>query len=125
MLEGLQTYNLNNLDSIGGTTPDSFIFYGENVSVKNYSNMLSEVIRILYELDPRMLEDLAKNKLKVTSSNCIYLSTDKSDMRRSREIGDSGIYYEVNLSASSVLSFIKALIEKYEMDTDEFEFVCK
>lgn len=125
LLEGLQTYNLNNLDSIGGTTPDSFIFYGENVSVKNYSNMLSEVIRILYELDPRMLEDLAKNKLKVTSSNRIYLSTDKSDMRRSREIGDSGIYYEVNLNASSVLSFIKALIEKYEMDTDEFEFVCK
>ena len=125
MLEDSQIYNLNDLDSIAGTTPYNFTFYGENVSVKSYVNMLSVVIQILYELDPRVMEDLAKDKLKVTTSNSIYLSTDKSELRRSREIGNSGIYYEVNLSARSNLLFIKALIEKYEMDTDEFEFVCK
>ena len=125
LIEGSLTYNLNDLDSITGTTPDNFTFYGENVSVKSYANMLSEIIQILYELDPRVMEDLAKEKFKVTSSNHNYLSTDKSELRRSKEIGNSGIYYEINLSATSILSFIKSLIEKYDMDTDEFEFMCK
>lgn len=40
-------------------------------------------------------------------SNHNYLSTDKSELRRSKEIGNSGIYYEINLSATSILSFIK------------------
>ena len=118
------TYNLNDLEAVVGTTPVSYTFYGETVQVKNYSNMLSSLINTLYDLEPSVFEDLAKNKFKPTTSGRIYISTDQGDLRRSKEISNTGLYYEINLSAASIIQFIKVLVEKYDMDPDEFEFVC-
>lgn len=118
-------YSLEDSNNMAGTTPLSYSFYGENVSINSYANMLSSIISTLYDLDHSIFEDLAKQKYKATSSDRIYISLDKSDLRRNKEIGNSGIYYECNLNTSSILQFIKCLIEKHNLDPDEFEFVCK
>lgn len=118
-------YTLEDYNNMTGTTPLSYSFYGENVSINSYTNMLSSMISKLYDLDHSVFEDLAKQKYKATTSSRIFISMDKSDLRRSKEIENSGIYYECNLNAPSTLQFIKRLIEKHNLDTDEFEFVCK
>ena len=121
----VQIYNLNDQDTVIGTTPDNYTFYGENISVKSYANMLSSMLDLLYNYDSKIIDELAKKRFKVTSSGRIYITTEKSEIRRAKEIGNTGIYYEANLSAGSILQFIKKLIEVYGMEPDEFEFICK
>ena len=69
-----------------------------------------------------IFEELAKSKLKVTSSDRIYVTFDIRDLRRPKEVYNSGIYYETNLSSNSICYFIKTLIECFELDVNEFEF---
>ena len=111
-----KTYNLDNQDIVSGTTPYYFTFYGEVVAVKSYIGMLKSVLNILYELDTSILEELAKKKFQVTAANSPYLTTDISELRRGKELGNTGIFYEANLSADYILQFIKAAIEAYDMD---------
>jgi hypothetical protein len=85
--------------------------------------MLSRFIGLLNDLDSKRFEELAKNKLKVTSSDRIYLSFDFSEMRRAKEINNSGIYYEVNLNSNAICHFIKSLIECFDLEVSEFEFL--
>ena len=82
-------------------------------------------INTLFDLDPSVMDRLAKNKFRLTLSERIYITTDPTDVRKAREIGNSGIFYETNLSAATILSFIECLIEKYGLDPDDFEFQCK
>ncbi len=123
--ENNKLYSLNDLESISGTTPTNYTFYGENITVNSYAYMLESLINILYDLDATILEKLAKEKFKATTSNRIYITTNQEDLRRNKEIDNSGIYFETNLSATSILQFIKILIEKHDLDPDEFEFFCK
>lgn len=125
ILDDEQSYSLDDYNDISGTTPISYSFYGENVTVNTYSNMLSSIIETLYDLDSSIFENLAKEKFKATTSERIYISMDETDLRRKKEIGNSGIFYENNLSAGSILQFIKVLIEKHNLDPDEFDFICK
>ena len=116
---------LHDRNSVAGTTPIGYTFCGETVVVKSYVNMLTSFINTLFDLDSAVMDRLAKDKYKLTFSDRVYITTDSSDLRKSREIGNSGIHYEVNLSAASILLFIESLIEQYEMDPDDFEFQCK
>ena len=120
-----QVFSLYDRNLVTGTTPLSYTFCGELVSVKSYSAMLTSLIHTLYDLNPAVMEKLAQEKYRLTSSDRIYLSTSSADMRRAKEIDNSGIFYEVNLSAAFILLFIESLIEAYDIDTDEFEFQCK
>ena len=104
------------------TKPVAFNFYGENVKVNSYADMLSSFVSLLNDLNSKRFEELAKNKLKVTSSDRVYVSFDFNEMRRAKEINNSGIYYEVNLNANAVCHFIKSLIECFDLDVSEFEF---
>lgn len=119
-----QVFTFEDQDAVAGTEPKSFTFYGENISVKSYAKMLDSMIALLYDLDSTIMENLAKNKYKATSGDRVYVTTDKKDLKRMGEIDNAGIFYEKNLSAKDILKFIKALIEQYEMDTEEFEFIC-
>ena len=118
-------YNLDDIDIVKGTTPTNYSFYGENVTINNYSAMLSSVVNMLYDLDSSILEELAKEKFKVTSSDRVYITMYENELRRAKEISNTGIFYETNLSAGAILNFIKVVIEKHKLDPDEFEFNCK
>ena len=118
-------FTLDDQDSVTGTMPISYTFYGENIVVKSYAGMLISVLNLLFDLDPTIIESLAKERFRVTSSDRVYITTDETELRRSKEIGNSGLFFEINLSAASILQFIKSLIEKHDMDPDEFEFICE
>ena len=118
-------YNLDDQNIVSGTTPVSYTFYGENINVKSYVAMLVSVANLLYDLAPSVFENLAKEKYKLTTSGRVYVTTEETELRKGKEIGNTGLYFETNLSASVILQFIKSLIKKHDMDPDEFEFVCE
>ncbi|MGM9580300.1 MAG: DUF262 domain-containing protein [Anaerovibrio sp.] len=115
-------YRLSDMSLVANTKPVNYTFYGETVSVKSYSNMLFLFIKTLYDLDDKKIRDIAKRKFSPTSTNSIYISLSEKDIRKPKEIGNTGIFYETNLSATSVLKFISGLIEVYNLSSEEFEF---
>lgn len=118
-----EVYGLDSLIEVANTKPQRFIFCGEEVVVKNYSDMLTKFIELFYDLEPKLVTKLALDNFQPTQTNRIYISYDSSNLRRSREINRTGIYYEINLSAASILYFIKQLIILSEFDVSEFEFI--
>lgn len=121
--ENLDKLSLSDMDLVQNSKPVSYTFYGETVSVKSYVNMLMSIAKTLYDLDDKILYNLAKEKFSPTSTDRIYISMSENDMRRAKELGNTGIFVESNLSSSDILKFISRLLEKYEFDHDEFEFV--
>ena len=52
----------------------------------------------------------------------MYISNDKRKLRKGKEIDRSGIYYESNLSANTIISFIKDMMVQMGLDSEEFTF---
>lgn len=52
----------------------------------------------------------------------IYISNDNRKIRDSKQIDNTGIYYETNLSANRIISFIRNLLYELEIDIDDFSF---
>lgn len=118
-------YTLHDKHSATGTIPSGYTFCGESVVVKSYVGMLTSIVNTLFDLDSSVMERLAKNKYKLNYCERTYITTDPSDLRVAKEIGNSGIFYETNLNAVMILTFIEALIEQYTLDPDDFVFQCK
>lgn len=98
----------------------SFYFDGSTYRQTIYASMLYDMIRLCDEKKPSVLEDLAKNDWSYNATyKHAHLSTDKSKMRWGWEVKD-GIYMEANISAHSIMRFIKALIEEYGFSVDSF-----
>lgn len=112
-------------DEIKGTTPKMFSLCGEDFEVNTYQKMLSSFMNVIYDLEPKIITNLAKNRFQVTNSDRYYISYDSSELRRCKEIHNSGIYYEINLSAWYILQFIKVMLDEYDLDYDDFNFSLK
>lgn len=119
----LDKFSLSDVDLVSGTKPISFTFYGETVLVKSFSDMLLSMAKLLIDLDDGIMYSLAKEKFRVTSTDRVYISMTDAGLRRPKEIDNTGIFFETNLSSSDILKFIAKIIEKYDCDPEEFEFV--
>ena len=89
--------------------------------------MLDSVLLKLYQRDPAILERIAQNNEQFVSwSKRVYISYDKSLFKHNCEqLADTGIYYNVNLNSSDKLSIIKALLNEYNIDLDEFTYTAR
>lgn len=114
--------SLSDVDLVAGTKPISFTFCGETVPVKSYSGMLLSMSKLLLDLDDGIMYSLAKEKFRPTSTDRVYISMTDEGLRRPKEIDNTGIFLETNLSSSDILKFIARIIEKYDFDLEEFEF---
>lgn len=113
-------------DTFANYKPKKFIFLDNEVDVSSSVQMLDEFIKILYDLNPIFLDVLAKENFKMSDNPtaAIYMSYNKEFMRRPKSIGNSGIWYESNLSTDSILNFIEKLLDKsdeYEPENFKFE----
>lgn len=107
---------------LSNTKPTSFILLGENVIVSSYSDMLQKIIKLLYVTDDKIMQKLATSNYKIPNATRIYLSLDKSKLRKPIEIENTNIYFETNLSANNIMSFIKELLSEYDLSNDDFTF---
>lgn len=115
-------YDLNSDIDFSNTKPIAFSFDGEFIKVNNWVDLLTKFIGIAYDLDTVLFVNLAKQNYSIPNATRVYISNDNRKLRKPKEIENSGIYFEANLSSNRVLSFIKFLLLEMGIDIDKFSF---
>lgn len=116
------SFNINSGIDFSNTKPEAFSFVGEFNKVTSWADLLTKFIEVAYDLDNSLFTDLAKQNYSIPNATRIYISNDNRQFKRAKQIEKSGIYFETNLSANNILSFIKYLLLKMNLDSGDFSF---
>lgn len=116
------SFNVNSDFDFANTKPGGFSFVGEYTTVSSWVDLLSKFIDIVYDLDGELLNDLATKNYSIPNADRVYISNDERKFRKPRQIGNTGIFFETNLSSNNIISFVKDLLLKMELDIDDFSF---
>lgn len=116
------SFNINSGIDFSSTKPEAFSFVGEFNKVTSWADLLTKFIDIAYDLDNNLFIDLAKQNYSIPNATRIYISNDNRQLKRAKQIEKSGIYFETNLSANNILSFVKHLLLKMNLDSGDFSF---
>lgn len=108
--------------NFSNTKPEEFSFVGEYVKVLSWVDLLTKFINIAYDLNTETFNDLAAKDFSLPYADKIYISNDERKLRKARQIDNSGIFYETNLSSNNIISFIKDLLQKMKLEIDDFSF---
>ena len=68
------------------------------------------------------MSDLAAEDYSILNADKTYITNDERKLRKAKQIDNSGIFFETNLSSNNIISFIKDLLAKMNLDTDDFSF---
>ena len=107
---------------LSNTKPDGFVFVGEYTKVSSWVDLLSKFINLSYDLDTETLRALAEKDYSISNADRTYISHDERKLRRAKQVDNSGIFFETNLSSNNIISFIKDLLSKMNLDVDDFSF---
>jgi hypothetical protein len=122
-VESIDTgFTLDSGLDLENTKPDSFSFIGEYTKVGSWADVLAKFMSISYDLDNRLLSDLAKNNYSIPNAINVYISNDKRKLRSGKEIDRSGIYYESDLSANNIVSFIRDMMQHMDLENEDFTY---
>lgn len=116
------SFGVNSGIDFSNTKPEGFSFVGEYTKVSSWADLLTKFISLAYDLDTEILSDLAANDYSISNADRIYISNDERKLRKAKQIDNSGIFFEINLSANNIISFIRDLLNKMNLDTDDFSF---
>lgn len=100
-------------------TPNYYVLLGERINTDSYAEMVRSVARKLYELDPRVIERMAKTGEALSGWWSSVFSYDKNGVKNGMKLQGTDIYISTGYSAYDCIAFIKGLLEKYELDLDE------
>lgn len=112
----------DDIDTITGKKPTSISICGEIKRVSSFVEMLVVSVNLLADLDIGLMTKLANSNFKIKFADRNYITNDEESLRKAKEIGDTGIFYETNLSAKNILQFIKELLDCYGLDREDFYF---
>lgn len=112
----------DDMDIAVGKKPVSVSVCGEIREVSSFAEMLTTCVLLLSDLDIKIMARLANTNFKIKYADRTYITNDENLLRRPKEIGNTGIYYETNLSAKNILQFIKELLDRYGLDREDFYF---
>lgn len=115
-------FGVNSGMDFSDTKPDGFSFVGEYTKVASWAELLTKFINVAYDLDTDVLTDLAKNNYSIPNATRVYITNDDRQLRKAKQIDNSGVYYEANLSANNIVSFIKNVLIKMNLDSEDFSF---
>jgi len=118
-----QEYTCDEPETATYKTPNYYVLQGERVNATNFAEMLRSIVRRLYEINPTIIETMARNNERLLSwSQNVMFSYDSSLVYGDTMIGDSGIYQSVGFSASHIMYIIRALLDKYDIDRSDFAY---
>ena len=115
-------FGVNSDFDFANTKPSEIVFLGEHTKVTSWADLLTKTISTAYDLDAETITELAACDYSIVNATKIYISNDERKLRKAKQIDSSGIYYETNLSANNIVSFIKDLLVKMRVETDDFSF---
>lgn len=116
------SFNVNSEFDFANRKPSEFVFVGEHTKVNSWADLLAKTMSTAFDLDSDTIDDLAQTNYSIPNATRVYISNDGRKFRKPKQIDNSGIYYEANLSANNIISFIKDLLEKMQLDVDDFSF---
>lgn len=104
-------------------TPQYYVLQGERVNATSFAQMLRSVILRLYALDPNPIEQMARvdEQLLPWSQNILF-SYDPAKVTGEFHIDGTAILVSQGFSASHIVQIIRALLEKYDIDQDDFVY---
>lgn len=103
--------------------PNYYILQGEHVNVTNFAEMLRSLIERLYAQDPSIIEGMAKRKERIfSSSQIVMFSYDIEDIAGDYMLKGTDIYEWTGFASATVMEIIKVMLEKYDIDTDDFMY---
>ena len=116
-------YSCDNPSDATNKWPNYYVLQGERVNVQNFQHMLRSVVDKLFEIDSTIIKGLALNeKNPIDGYQSIVFSYKSRKVNSDYRIGDTGIYVRLGYSAAHTISIIKALLQKYDIDTDDFVY---
>ena len=116
------SFGVNSGMDFSNTRPDGFLFIGEYTKVSSWVDLLAKFINLAYDLNTEIFSDLAAVDYSIPNADRAYISNDERKLRRAKQIDNRGIFFEVNLSSNNIISFIKDLLIKMNLDADDFSF---
>lgn len=116
------SFGVNSGIDFSNTKPEGFSFVGEYTKVSSWADLLAKFISLTYDLDTEMLSDLAASDYSIPNADRTYISNDERKLRKAKQVDNSGIFFETNLSSNNIISFIKDLLSKMNLDIDDFSF---
>lgn len=116
------SFGVNSGMDFSDTKPEGFVLVGEYTKVTSWADLLTKFISVAYDLDTDLMTDLASNNYSIPNATRVYITNDERKLRKAKQIDNCGIYYEANLSANNIISFIKDLLSKMNLDTEDFSF---
>ena len=118
-------YNLNDGIDYSGTKPREFSFIGEYTKVSSWRDLLSKFIILTFNMDNSIYQDFANNNFSIENASRVYITHDNRKLRSGIQIENSGIFYESNLSANNIISFIKSIVLTMNFDLDDLNIYLK
>lgn len=115
-------FGVNSDVDFSNTKPSGFSLMGEYTAVTSWVDLLTKFIDIVYDLENELIKELAITDYSIPNADRVYISNDERKFRKARQINNSGVFFEVNLSSNNIVSFIKGLLIKMNLDDDEFSF---
>lgn len=116
-------YGVDGDFDFSNTKPVEIVFVGEHIKVKNWSDLLTKTMSTAFDLDPDKISDLAERNYSISNATRAYISNDERKFRKAKQINKSGIYYEVNLSANNIVTFVKELLAEMQLDLDDYSLI--
>ena len=102
-----------------GTKPKACIFLGGTIPVTSYADLLTQIMQCLYDLDSDILDKLAMENFRLSTSSRTYITNDLNSLRKPIQIKDTEIYFESNLSANNIISFLRKALDAFDIGHDE------
>lgn len=116
-------YGCENADDATNKTVEYFMLQGEKIFVSSFAEMLRIIVKKLYEEDPSVIEEMARANSQIVGwSKNIMFSYDKDVTNSDQKIDGTDIYESEGFSASHVMHIIRALLENYGIELDEFSY---
>ncbi len=118
-----QLYSCDDPENATYKVPNFYELRGERVNVTSFAEMLRSVIERLYAMDSSIIEHMARTNegLENWPQNIMF-SYDKNRVNGSLQIKGTDIYENTNFSARYVIFIIRALLDKYGIDREDFTY---
>ena len=121
-----QEYTIDDPSTATYKTPNYYILGGERVLCSNFSDMLRSVIERLYARDDGIIKNMARsNERLIDWSQNVMFSFDPTVVTSGYKIKGTDIYENIGYSASHIISIIRALLDRYDIDQSEFVYSAK
>ena len=116
-------YTLDDDVDITGKKPLYFELFNEKHSVKSWNDLYINVIKILVDFDLEIANSLLQDD-DFSGKKQRIISSCESECRKAYEIRDS-YFVETNLSANSIMTYVKLICEKFGLNGSDFIYTIR